>query len=384
VLLDCLRNVGTKDNQGDKMATRRMFSIKIINTAKFLKLPVEAQNLYFHLIIRADDDGIVEAFPILKTLGSSEESLILLHKKELIRVLNEDLIIYITDWLEHNNIRADRKIDSRYKDLLIQTIPYVRLLESKPRINQRKNDGQMSDNGQTLDGQIGQTLDGQMSDNGQTLDGQMSDNGQSNIENVSLGKNGIGYGKVDTEQRTADAEKILDGHWSDIGQQNDGLSKVRLGINNTNSNNSSNSINSNKDLVAEEEFVPDHFQDLQKKPEKAYQENIGILTPHIAERIQYLLEDGISEELLTQYILVSVNRGKGSWSYIEKMATENIKKNITTLEQYNALCVEWEKKKSITKGVKKPQYANFDQREYLEDEYDKYYANLQDDVINKQ
>ena len=37
------------------MGSRRMFSLKIINTAKFLKLPIEAQNLYFHMGLRADD-----------------------------------------------------------------------------------------------------------------------------------------------------------------------------------------------------------------------------------------------------------------------------------------------------------------------------------------
>ena len=107
--------------------------MKIINTAKFLKMPIEAQNLYFHLGLRADDDGIVEAFPVMRMLGSSEDTLILLHDKKFIRVLNDDFITYIIDWLEHNTLRADRKIDSMYKNLLIESIPDVRLLEAKPK-----------------------------------------------------------------------------------------------------------------------------------------------------------------------------------------------------------------------------------------------------------
>ena len=44
------------------MADRRMFSRRIINSAKFLKMPVSTQCLYFHLGLNADDDGIVEAY----------------------------------------------------------------------------------------------------------------------------------------------------------------------------------------------------------------------------------------------------------------------------------------------------------------------------------
>ena len=132
------------------MAIRRMFSLKIINTAKFLKLPIESQNLYFHLGLRADDDGIVEAFPVVKMLGSSEDSLLLLHDKEFIRIINDDLITYITNWLEHNKLRADRKTDSIYKSLLVEIMPDVKFLESKSKAN----DGQVTDIGQANDGQV--------------------------------------------------------------------------------------------------------------------------------------------------------------------------------------------------------------------------------------
>jgi hypothetical protein len=115
------------------MGDRRMFSLKIINTSKFLRLPSDTQNLYFHLGLRADDDGIVEAYPVMNTIKASEDSLKLLHAKDLIKVLNDDLITYITDWSEHNTIRADRKVDSIYKDLLVQILPDVKLKESKQR-----------------------------------------------------------------------------------------------------------------------------------------------------------------------------------------------------------------------------------------------------------
>lgn len=102
------------------MAQRRMFSKKIINSAKFVKMPVSTQCLYFHLGLNADDDGIVEGFNIMRMIGSTEDDLKILVAKEFVIVLNEDLVSYITHWNEHNLIRAERKVDSLYKDLLIK------------------------------------------------------------------------------------------------------------------------------------------------------------------------------------------------------------------------------------------------------------------------
>ncbi len=41
------------------MANRRMFSLDIVDTDKFLDMPVSAQCLYFHLGMRADDGGFI-------------------------------------------------------------------------------------------------------------------------------------------------------------------------------------------------------------------------------------------------------------------------------------------------------------------------------------
>lgn len=121
------------------MATKRMFNLNIVNSARFLKMPIDAQNLYFHLNLRADDDGVVEAFTVMRQIGSNEDNLRVLHAKEFIKILNEDLVSYIMDWREHNSLRADRKQDSIYKDLLIQMLPDIQLLESKPRSDLKKN-----------------------------------------------------------------------------------------------------------------------------------------------------------------------------------------------------------------------------------------------------
>ena len=127
-----------------------MFSLNIINSARFLKMPIDSQVLYFHLGLRADDDGIVEAYPVMKMLGNTEDNLRVLVAKEFVKILNDDLVSFITDWKEHNLIRADRKIDSVYKDLLLQIIPDVQLTIPKPRIDVKDNTRRIG--GQSTDG----------------------------------------------------------------------------------------------------------------------------------------------------------------------------------------------------------------------------------------
>lgn len=141
------------------MASRRMFSIRLINSARFLKMPISCQALYFHLGLHADDDGIVEAYNVIKTVGCTEDDLKVLVGKGFVQVLNEDLVSYITDWRENNKIRADRKIDSIYKDLLISLNPTIDLLEPQPRAD-RKDPTEESGTSH------GQPMDGQWTDNG--------------------------------------------------------------------------------------------------------------------------------------------------------------------------------------------------------------------------
>jgi uncharacterized phage protein (TIGR02220 family) len=122
------------------MASRRMVSNKIIDSARFIKMPISSQCLYFHLIAKGDDDGVVEAFNVMRMIGASEDDLKVLVSKGFVTVLNEDLVSYITDWKEHNMVRADRKVDSIYKDLLLHIVPEVELLEAKPTYYSKKKE----------------------------------------------------------------------------------------------------------------------------------------------------------------------------------------------------------------------------------------------------
>ena len=75
-------------------------------------------------------------------------------------------------------------------------------------------------------------------------------------------------------------------------------------------------------------------------PFTTYQNNIGLITAHIADRMKSLLEDGITQELMSKYIEVATERNKRTWAYIEKMAQGNLENNIKTVEQYEAYRIE--------------------------------------------
>ena len=101
------------------MAERRMFAKSVINSARFLRMPPSSRLLYYDLGMAADDDGIVEAYTVIRTTGAAEDDLRVLAAKGFIIILNEDLVAYITDWKRNNLIKKDRYTPSIYKDLLI-------------------------------------------------------------------------------------------------------------------------------------------------------------------------------------------------------------------------------------------------------------------------
>ena len=131
-----------------------MFTQKITSSARFLKMSPSAQSLYFHLGMHADDDGIVEAYTIMQLINAAEDDFKILVAKGFIKPLNDDLVSFILDWNEHNTIRADRKIDSRYKDLLIQMMPEVKLIEAKPRSDVEDNSARLGGDEKPEDAKI--------------------------------------------------------------------------------------------------------------------------------------------------------------------------------------------------------------------------------------
>ena len=97
------------------MAQRRMFSMKIIDTDHFLDMPTSTQLLYFHLSMRADDDGFI-ASPkkIMKIAGCSDDDIKLLIAKGFV-IPFESGVCVIKHWRIHNYIQTDRYNETMYK-----------------------------------------------------------------------------------------------------------------------------------------------------------------------------------------------------------------------------------------------------------------------------
>lgn len=97
------------------MAQKRMFSLKIIDTDLFLDMPVSTQLLYFHLSMRADDDGFVSSpMKIIKIVNCSNDDLKILMAKDFI-IPFESGICVIRHWKIHNYIQKDRYTETLYK-----------------------------------------------------------------------------------------------------------------------------------------------------------------------------------------------------------------------------------------------------------------------------
>lgn len=174
------------------MAQRRMISKEVIQSQRFLTLPLGAQALYFHLIAASDDDGVVDAFPIVRMVGAREDNLGLLVVKKFVLPLNNEMIYFITDFSKQNKIRQDRIQPSIYRDLLLEKTDLVR-------------DGKrLIDKNEIFDGQVSDkclTSDGQMADVCQTSDGQMS-------AQYSIGKYSIG--EYSLEQLSTEKKSVVD------------------------------------------------------------------------------------------------------------------------------------------------------------------------------
>ena len=118
------------------MAERRMFSKTIIDSDLFMDLPLEAQALYFHLSMRADDDGFIgNSKKLCRMLGVGEENLEVLIEKELL-IKFDSGVIAVKHWKVNNLIKNDRYKPTIYQEektyLEVENNTY-RKCDKKPR-----------------------------------------------------------------------------------------------------------------------------------------------------------------------------------------------------------------------------------------------------------
>lgn len=104
------------------MANRRMFSLDVVDTDSFLDMPLTAQTLYFHLGMRADDDGFIgNPKRIQRMVGCNDDDLRLLLVKGFIIPFDSGVCV-IRHWKVHNYIRTDRykeTVHSAEKSMLL-------------------------------------------------------------------------------------------------------------------------------------------------------------------------------------------------------------------------------------------------------------------------
>lgn len=99
------------------MAERRCFSMKIVDSDAFLDMPLSTQCLYFHLGMRADDDGFVNSpRRIARLVGASDDDLKLLIAKRFILAF-ENGVIVIKHWRMQNTLKNDRNKMPQYPEL---------------------------------------------------------------------------------------------------------------------------------------------------------------------------------------------------------------------------------------------------------------------------
>lgn len=109
------------------MANRRMFAKTIIDSDAFLEMPTSTQCLYFHLSMRADDEGFINnPKKIQRIVGASEDDLKLLIMKRFL-IPFESGIVVIKHWKIHNYIQKDRFHETSY-------------LEEKAQLYVKEND----------------------------------------------------------------------------------------------------------------------------------------------------------------------------------------------------------------------------------------------------
>lgn len=98
------------------MAERRMFAKTIIDSDAFLDMPTSAQALYFHMAMRADDDGFLNnPKKVQRMVGASDDDCRLLLAKRFVIQFDSGVVV-IKHWRIHNYIQKDRYKPTVYQE----------------------------------------------------------------------------------------------------------------------------------------------------------------------------------------------------------------------------------------------------------------------------
>ena len=166
------------------MADKRMFSLKIVDSDLFLDMPLSSQCLYFHLSMRADDDGFVDnPKKIIKIIGANDDDLKILITKGFVIVFERGIIV-ITHWKINNYIRNDRRKETLY-------------IKEKEFLSETENGAYIK-----LEN-LGIPNDNHLSTKSQPTDNQVSVNCPHSIDKGRLDKISIDKGRGEQENQSA-------------------------------------------------------------------------------------------------------------------------------------------------------------------------------------
>jgi len=96
------------------MAQKRMFDKAIIDTEKFMDLPLSSKAIYFLLGMEADDEGFVSPKKILRIHGGNDDEIKILIAKGLL-IPFESGVVVITDWHDNNWLDSRRTRPTQYQ-----------------------------------------------------------------------------------------------------------------------------------------------------------------------------------------------------------------------------------------------------------------------------
>lgn len=104
------------------MAEKRMFTKSIIDSDNFLDLPATTQTLYFHLGMRADDEGFINnARSIARMVGATSDDIDLLVDNDFLIAFDSSVVV-ITHWRLNNNVQKDRLKETIYTEERAQLV----------------------------------------------------------------------------------------------------------------------------------------------------------------------------------------------------------------------------------------------------------------------
>lgn len=186
------------------MAERRMFAKSVIDSDLFLDMPPTTQMLYFHLAMRADDDGFINnPRRIQRMIGASDDDMRILIAKQFILTF-ENGVIVIRHWKLHNYIRKDMYHPTEYQ-------------AERQMLSLKNNKSPYELN-----------ADAGSQDSSRTCNGYVTDSSRTCNENVSIGKDRKGkdrIGKVRLDAAATDTpssgecqEKVQDLYDGDRGE----------------------------------------------------------------------------------------------------------------------------------------------------------------------